>query len=280
MIEGAWPELQDLVPAIGLAVDGSVQFQMFQASRKCYEMKGRRSKRRPFFPDRRKLSTSLGRTAALDIQRYIYVVNRILRGKPPPPADRGTMPRQPDSGLEERILHAADVLWRRGGERALTMRAVARAAKTNTPAVYRRFNDREDLLRGLLLRIAGRIRHEFARGDTLEQMAEAYIEYALKMPHDYELFYSHARALSPRRGRGEARPIRESRPNFAFVEQVAARQLGGAPEDHTELALQLWALLHGTTTMLLAHSIPEGHEDHLRAACRSAVKALVENAGG
>jgi len=114
------------------------------------------------------------------------------------------MPRQPDSGLEERILHAADVLWRRGGERALTMRAVARAAKTNTPAVYRRFNDREDLLRGLLLRIAGRIRQEFARGETLEQMSEAYIEYALKMPHDYELFYSHARALSPQRTRRAA----------------------------------------------------------------------------
>ena len=38
------------------------------------------------------------------------------------------MPRQPDPELEGRILHAADVLWRRGGEQALTMRAVAKAA--------------------------------------------------------------------------------------------------------------------------------------------------------
>ncbi|PYP82066.1 MAG: TetR/AcrR family transcriptional regulator, partial [Blastocatellia bacterium AA13] len=55
------------------------------------------------------------------------------------------MPRQPDPELEGRILHAADVLWRRGGEQALTMRAVAQAAGTNTPAVYRRFKNREDL---------------------------------------------------------------------------------------------------------------------------------------
>ena len=188
------------------------------------------------------------------------------------------MPRQPDPDLEERILHAADVLWRRGGEEALTMRAVDHAARTNTPAVYRRFKNREDLLRGLLLRIAGRIRQEFARGQTMEEMAEAYIDYALQMPHDYKLFYSHAHALSPRKGRGEPQPIRESRPNFAFVEQIAARQLGGDPQDHTELALQLWALLHGTTSMLLTRSIPEGHEHYLRAACRSAVKALIENA--
>ncbi|HLZ41847.1 MAG TPA: hypothetical protein VKQ11_12845 [Candidatus Sulfotelmatobacter sp.] len=34
VIEAPWRELQDLVPASGLAVDGGVQFQMFQASRK------------------------------------------------------------------------------------------------------------------------------------------------------------------------------------------------------------------------------------------------------
>ena len=67
------------------------------------------------------------------------------------------MPRQPDPDLEERILKSAQVLWKKGGEEALTMRAVARAAKTNTPAVYRRFKDREDLLRGLLRRIGQQI---------------------------------------------------------------------------------------------------------------------------
>ena len=82
------------------------------------------------------------------------------------------MPRHPDPDLEERVLRAADGLWKRGGEHALTMRAVARAAGTNTPAVYRRFKNREDLIRGLLLRIAGRIRQQFEEGETIEQMAD------------------------------------------------------------------------------------------------------------
>ena len=188
------------------------------------------------------------------------------------------MPRHPDPELEDRILVAADRLWRRGGERALTMRAVATAAKTNTPAVYRRFKDREDLIRGLLLRIAARIREHFERGETLEEMAEAYVEFALQMPNEYQLFYSHSHVLSPRRGRGAPRPIRETRPNFAFVEQVAAKQLGGKPEDYTELALELWALLHGTATLLVGKQIPEGHEEELRAASRVAVKAILERA--
>jgi AcrR family transcriptional regulator len=188
------------------------------------------------------------------------------------------MPRHPDPELEDRILQAADVLWRRGGEQALTMRAVARAAGTNTPAVYRRFKGRQDLVRGLLLRIAGRIRERFQQGQTMEEMAVAYVESALQMPHEYQLFYSNARAMSPPKGRGVPRPIRESRPNFAFVEKLLAKQLGGSPEDHTQLALELWALLHGTTMLLLSKSIPDGHEDELRKACRAAVNALVGKA--
>ncbi|MFZ0733433.1 MAG: TetR/AcrR family transcriptional regulator [Candidatus Sulfotelmatobacter sp.] len=188
------------------------------------------------------------------------------------------MPRHPDPDLEDRILHAADALWRKGGEQALTMRAVARAAGTNTPAVYRRFKDRQDLIRGLLLRIAERIRGYFEQGETIEEMAEAYVEYALRLPNEYQLFYTYSRALSPPKKKGPPRPIRESRPNFAFVEQLLAKKLGGSRDDHTQLALELWALLHGTTMLLVSRSIPEGHEEPLREACRVAVTSLVGKA--
>ena len=189
------------------------------------------------------------------------------------------MPRHADPDLENRILNAAQVLWKRGGEKALTMRAVARAAGTNTPAVYRRFKDRRDLVRGLLLRIANRIREDFAAGETLEEMAEAYVDSALQKPHEYELFYTHARELSPPRCSGKPKPIRESRPNFRFVEQLLAKRLGGEAEDHTQLALAVWATLHGTTTLLLSKSIPDGHEEELRKACRAAIKTMLEGAG-
>jgi AcrR family transcriptional regulator len=189
------------------------------------------------------------------------------------------MPRQPDPDLEERILKAAQVLWRRGGEKALTLRAVARAAGTNTPAVYRRFKDRRDLVRGLLLRIVSRIRRTFDANETIEEIAESYVNLALEDPHEYELFYTHGHELSPPKGPGRPRPIRESRPNFAFVETQLAKRLGGTAEDHTRLALALWALMHGNTMLLLSKSIPEGHEEELRSACRAAVKALLDGAG-
>lgn len=190
------------------------------------------------------------------------------------------MPRHPNPDLEERILKAAQVLWKRGGDDALTMRAVAHAAGTNTPAVYRRFKDRQALVRALLLRIASRVREQFVAGTTVEGMVEAYVDAALREPHEYELFYSYSNLLLPRKGARRMRPIRDSRPNFGFVEQQLAARLGGRPEDHTQLALAVWATLHGTTALLLSRSIPDGHEQALRAACRAAVKALLDGAAG
>ena len=107
-------------------------------------------------------------------------------------------------------------------------------------------------------------------------MAEAYVEYALRMPHEYELFYNHVGALFPPKSSAKPRPIRETRPNFAFVEDRLAGRLGGKAADHTQLALALWAILHGTSMLLVSKAIPEGHEDELRRACRSAVKALLD----
>lgn len=189
------------------------------------------------------------------------------------------MPRQPDPDLEDRILDAAQALWKRGGEKSLTMRGVARAAGTNTPAVYRRFKNRRDLVRGLLLRIVARLRRQFEQGESLEQMAEAYLDEALRVPHEYELFYAYGREMLPPKGSSRSRAIREYRPNFALLELHLAKRIGGSADDHTRLALALWATLHGTALLLLSKLIAEEHEAEVRAACRSAVRALIDGAG-
>ena len=62
------------------------------------------------------------------------------------------MPRHADPVVEERVIHAARKLWARGGYNALSMRALAKAARTNTPAIYRRFRNKKDLLRAIVRR--------------------------------------------------------------------------------------------------------------------------------
>ncbi len=188
------------------------------------------------------------------------------------------MPRHADPDLENRILNAAHALWKRGGEKGLTMRAVANAAGTNTPAVYRRFKNRQDIVRGLLRRIQDNIRAQMEPCQSIEEIGEAYVDYALGHPHEYELFFSYARELSPRKSSGGVRPIRESRPNMALLERRLAERLGGSPEDHTRLGLALWAAAHGTAMLLLQKAIPEDHDAEVRRAFGATVAALMDAA--
>ncbi len=188
------------------------------------------------------------------------------------------MPRHPDPRLEECILDSAQKLWKKGGERALTMRAVAKAAGTNTPAVYRRFRDRQQILRALLRRLQREIGTVLGPCRSPEEAIERYLEYALSHPHEYALFYAHAYQL-PRPARlGVA--LREHRPTMALIEDRLAERLGGAPADHTRLSLALWTLAHGTATILISKAIPEEHVDELRSVFTAGVDTLIRNAAG
>lgn len=188
------------------------------------------------------------------------------------------MPRKPDPDLEDRILKASQMLWKRGGEKALTMRAVARAAGTNTPAVYRRFKDRKDIVLALLNQYQVDVRKHFEAAGSIEETAEVYVDYLLGHPHSFELLVAHGNQLVSAKKNARRQPIREARPNFGLVEDRLAERLGGSPEDHTRLALALWTVGHGAASILLSKTIPEGHEQELRAAVRSAVKALLDGA--
>jgi len=184
------------------------------------------------------------------------------------------MPRHPDPGLEERILNAAAKLWKKGAEKTLTMRAVAKAAGTNTPAVYRRFKDRTDILHALLRRLQKDVADVVRASQSAEDACERFLEFAVSHPHEYELFYEHAYQL-PHPVRG---PMREHRPTMALMEVRLAERLGGTPEEHTRLALALWAVTHGTAMILISKSIPDEHAAELRSVFSSTVKSMVRNA--
>jgi AcrR family transcriptional regulator len=188
------------------------------------------------------------------------------------------MPRQPDPGLEDRILKAAQRLWKKGGEGALTMRAVAQAANTNTPAVYRRFRNRQDILRALLRRSQQDLGRALQPRRSVEEMAEAYLDYALSHPHEYELFYKHLHQLSASTRTGRVPSLKESRPNLALMEVKLAEQLGGTPEDHRRLGIALWATAHGAAMLLLSRVAPGEYEPEVRRAFTLGVEALLREA--
>jgi AcrR family transcriptional regulator len=179
------------------------------------------------------------------------------------------LPRQADPQLEQRILDAACRLWSRGGEEALTMRGVAKAAGTTTPTLYERYHDREDILRAV--RIQTRIELFAVLGDTrsITQACERYLEFALEHPHAYEMLFD-----------GFAQPpsLYEPWPSFNLMRLRLAQRLGGSPRRHTRLMLSVWSLMHGTAILMIRGGVAGPLRAQMVYSCLDAVEALITEA--
>jgi AcrR family transcriptional regulator len=180
---------------------------------------------------------------------------------------RFEVPRQPDPDLEQQILDAASRLWARGGEKSLTMRAVAKAAGTTTPTVYERFRDRDDILRALRMKTRRELFAALSRTRTLAQACQRYLEFALDNREAYFVLFD-----------GVAQPpsLHEPWPSFNFLRQRLAERLGGTPQGHTRLMLAVWALIHGMA-MLINRGNAEGSlRTQMFHACVDGVEAVVD----
>lgn len=179
------------------------------------------------------------------------------------------MPRHPDPDLEQRILGAASRLWARGGEKALTMRAVARAAGTTTPTVYERYRDRDDILRALRLETRRELFAALSRTRTLREAFERHLEFALEHSHAYEVLFD-----------GVAKPpsLHEPWPSFNLIRDRLAQHLGGTPRQHTRLMLAVWSLMHGTAMLIIRGNFEGALRTQTIHACLDAFHGILQAA--
>jgi AcrR family transcriptional regulator len=184
------------------------------------------------------------------------------------------MPRLADPALEQRILDAAQKLWIQGGAKALTMRAVASAAGTTTPTVYERFQNRQAILRGLMLRIRDGVLELLQQANSPEQMCEKYLHWGLHHPHEYDLFFAHSYDVFGPAQRG-AKLFQDGYPGRELARRRLAEFLGGSAADYTELHLALWAALHGTIMLLNSKTVHGSHVRELKQSCRDTVRLIL-----
>jgi AcrR family transcriptional regulator len=180
------------------------------------------------------------------------------------------MPRKADKQLEGRIVDAAYQLWSKGGEHAVTMRAVAQAAKTTTPTLYERFQDKHDLI--VFMRVRARERM-FAALQPAKSSVEACrlgLEFAIANGNEYLLLTSDWAERFARR---------ERLPSYEYVQEKLAEDLGGVPADYAQLALALVAAVHGTAILLLGERVDAAVENEFKRACLEACGVLVECGG-
>jgi AcrR family transcriptional regulator len=179
------------------------------------------------------------------------------------------LPRQPDPQLEQRILDAACRLWSRGGEQALTMRGIAKAAGTTTPTIYERYSDRDDILRGVRIQTRVELFAVLSRTRTITQACERYLEFALEHSHAYEMLFD-AFAQPP--------SLHEPWPSFNLMRLRLTERLGGSPRQRTRLMLSVWSLMHGTAMLMIRGGVAGPLRTQMIHSCRDAVEAIIAEA--
>lgn len=155
----------------------------------------------------------------------------------------------------------------KGGEGALSMRALAKLANTNTPAVYRRFRNRKAILHALMKQYQQDLTRALQPSSSPQEACELLLKFALARPLEYQLIFDEWFSK-----------FQERRPNLEYLKIRFAEWLGGTAEDQSSLALGLWAQIHGTAMLLISKAVPAENQAELLSVFTASVNLLVTNA--
>ena len=97
------------------------------------------------------------------------------------------LPRKPDPQLEQRVVSAALCLLDAGGLPAITLRAVARQARTTTPTIYEPFANRDRLLQSVSRKVALELVSAVGRVQTITRFVSGLVEFCVQHPQRFEL---------------------------------------------------------------------------------------------
>lgn len=178
------------------------------------------------------------------------------------------MPRTADQHLQERILDAAQRLWRTKGEKGLTLRAVARRAGTTTTTVYKRFRNKEALRLALAERVYRQLTAETTSVKKLKDIYRRHLHFAESHPREYQLLFGPVwtEIFAP----GRPRPITE------WLMARLAAKFGGKPRDYLAFHFALFLIVHGAASMIAASPrSPANLEVHKR--CLATCDTMVAN---
>jgi AcrR family transcriptional regulator len=180
------------------------------------------------------------------------------------------MPRIADQKLEDRILRAAQRLWRSHGETALTLRAVARTAGTSTTTVYKRFPNKQALELALAQRVYQQITERVTAAKDIRQAYRLHLDFAEKHPWEYKLLFGPiwTEIIGP----GRPRSVK------TWLLQRLAERFGGKPKQYEQLYHALFLASHGAASLLSTTRNSRANRE-MRRNCIRVCDALVRNPG-
>jgi AcrR family transcriptional regulator len=165
-----------------------------------------------------------------------------------------------------RILEAAREMFVQQGYEATTMRAIAQRIEYTATAIYHHFRDKEELLTELCTADFRSLAAAFQRiGRTedpierLRQIGDAYVDFALEHPMQYQLMFMTRQPVMQVKDivRGDPGQDAYAFLRDAWVDAIASGRLRPEYTDPEELAQMCWASVHGLLALHIIKHNPK-----------------------
>ena len=162
--------------------------------------------------------------------------------------------------LRNEILEVSRDLLVEHGFGKLSMRNIAKRANVTATSIYLHFDNKDDLLLTLIEKSIEHLKENLIREinsskdliQQLEDLAMAYIRFALEHPQEYEIIYMVRPEEMPRYPKEKFQQIRSAYELLAeIIEEGQKKELIDV-ENSKISAYTLWAQLHGVVSVILS----------------------------
>ena len=170
------------------------------------------------------------------------------------------MPENTGQDLRERLLESARELLLNKGHRGFSLRAVARKTGVSATSVYIYFENKDHLIHTLMEQSIDELNanlysvyvNQSDPMQRLEGFAQAYVDFALEHPREYQIIYL---VSSDEMSRYPKEKFRKARQGYELLTETIkeAVEQNILQESHPRTAAYtFWAQLHGVMSVVLS----------------------------
>ena len=176
--------------------------------------------------------------------------------------------------LREDILKVSRQLLVKDGFGKMSMRKIARKADVSATSIYLHFQNKDELLLALIessiANLSDTLENHISDSDDtitkIENMANAFVEFALENPQEYEIIYMVRPEEMPRFPKEKFEQIRKIYELLAGIIQEGCDKGLLKVENSLMTAYTIWAQLHGVVSVIISKRldtrIPTGEFVH------------------
>jgi len=161
--------------------------------------------------------------------------------------------------LREEIIDVSKELLLKDGFNKISMRKIAKRVNVTATSIYLHFKNKDDLLLALIEESIQNLNKALMKAmnssldpiQQLEKLAEAYIQYALENPQEYEIIYMVRPEEMPKYPKVKFQEVRQTYELLSGIIQDGKEKELFDVDNPLISAYTLWAQIHGVVTVVL-----------------------------